>query len=94
MIMNTFSSEEAINLRERVAMLGYSQDLFYLGQTEKMNSDYNIYSLSRTTALVGENEILIIGEQEDVESARKSLEEKLNMELIRITPSKYLRVPK
>ena len=86
--MNTFTSEEAINLKEKVVMLGYSKDLFYLGQTEKMNSDYNIYSLSRTTALVGESDISIIGEQKDIESAKKSLEKKLNMKLIGPTSNK------
>jgi len=88
MIMNTFKSEEGINLKERIAKMGYSKDLFYLGQTENMASDYYIYSLSKTTALVGESNISIIGEQKDIESAKKSLEKKLNTKLIGSTSNR------
>lgn len=82
MRMDIFKTEEKINLKEEITKRGYSNDLFYLGQTEKMASDYYIYSLSKTTALVGEDEIFIIGEDEDIKPAKKCLETKLNVKLL------------
>ncbi len=80
--MDIFKSEENVNLKDEIGKFGYRKDLFYLGQTENMASNYFIYSLEKTTALVGDDEIFIIGENGDISPAKKSLERKLNMKLI------------
>ena len=51
-----------------------------LGQTDRMKQDYCIYSPPEPTALVRENEIGVIGEEEDIRPIRKRLEKKFSID--------------
>jgi hypothetical protein len=52
-----------------------------LGQTDRIKQGYYIYPLPKPTALVGENEICVIGEEEDIGPIKKRLERNLFIDL-------------
>jgi len=85
---DTFTTEENVDFKELIARkIGYSQEVFYFGETDKGES---LYSISKTTAVVSKDTVSIIGEREDIQNAHKCLENKLSMQLIQfVKSSKY-----
>jgi len=85
-IINSLTTNADINLKDLFAeKIGYSQKIFYLGETEDGKSIYQGY---HTTTLVGERIISLCGELRDIEKTHKHLEKKLNTRLISFIQSK------
>jgi hypothetical protein len=82
----SLATDTDINLKDLVAdKIGYSQEYFYLGETE---DGKNIYQGYKTTSLIGERIISICGESRDIERTHKHLEKRLNIKLMSFIKSK------
>jgi len=73
------TTKKPVNLKDIFAKMGYSNDVFYFGETDKGES---LYSTPKTTTKVGESSLQIIGNSEDIEKTHKHLEKRLKTELI------------
>jgi len=58
-----FTTKESVNLKDLFAKMGYSNDVFYFGETDKGES---LYSIPKTTTKVGESNLQIIGDSEEL----------------------------
>lgn len=77
--MVCFTTKEVVNLKDLFEQIGYSNDVFYFGETDKGES---LYSTPKTTTKVGEFNLQIIGDSEDIEKTHRYLENRLKRELI------------